>query len=1172
MMIKKWMIGTSTKERWHFMTTTNALDGIRACALTLSAAALSVGFGATTGIDYLQTGGATVEASQTATQTDDVIVGYGGMFAKDGEGKLVLPLEKVDKTIPYEIRVLDGTLQLRSGNDTAVPEPPACIASKAAFWVDASADNGSLVLDGDNRVTKWCDRRETNTASPTRYYAVPARANQTSENPGQTYVHNDGTNAVYFGGYCGRQNDSYMRFQENGSAADIAKIRHAFVVHGAFECWCAPLGTLSDPTDMFGGASVSLLENVKAHFIWYGHQMPAAYTARHYLDGVKFDPWSVPPRNGFQLLEADYIDNRSSFGAFYCMKTQANVSRQGGDYLSEAILFTNELSAAERLDVERYLMRKWKLGSAAAEQNALGTVKVAPDAVVEFAPETDADGIYSNVVVRGNGMVAKSGAGKLTIGANILRDFGGTFELPYGDSAFVSKGCVPPMALDVGDRVSVAHVRPSGNVGNAQLSNETWYAQVGVEVTRTANAAGAGTISKTGSENVCATSLPQGTKTLSVEGDFTLLAPSASAISNGCIMASIPNADFELPVPSTGSYNRCQFNVGQYINGWTKDGGSFNGSAPVGYLLENDGVTITLRGDMCAVPIRQGKQALLVSHDGAAYCTAHFPKSGYYVLDLMEAQRRVKYGAGESADKWRYAFYAVKIGETWATATERVRHLANCGPFVRTRLKLGWIEAGDHVFGLQSLVPVNDSRIGFVVDDLRVYFVSDEQETDVVRIPNGDFEDVANDDVESPYVFYSARTNTNRAVGWTLSGDAGSGAAVVSTGTPPSDYETYHSGETSCRMAAVGDDVYGSVSLSFIGNSGSATTTFACPAGTWRLRAKAARWSLQWNKVNYIDGAPAVTASVTTPGGTVGLGSVKPASHETHTFLWPTSFTLSEAGNVTLALTQTTSNGSCLVDDLELVPEGSTPRDAFGVELLKNGSFETGYAEWTRISASIGSMKATSVKDTKDPVASNQTPQQFGPVAYDGRYYVQIVNDSGLAQDVHLDAGLYRFAFASHTRFTGGYDFDPIRAWVARNGVTNEIGRTFVTTTNDIEHVWQFRVETAGTYTVGIQGTDYWTSESGAASKHHDSVIDGLSLVRIREPAADVPSVPRKMKIRLAEDSRLRLDFDGEITIGTVTHGNRCYSGIIDAATCPEFVSGRGSIRALSEGTMLIFK
>ena len=62
------------------------------------------------------------------------------------------------------------------------------------------------------------------------------------------------------------------------------------------------------------------------------------------------------------------------------------------------------------------------------------------------------------------------------------------------------------------------------------------------------------------------------------------------------------------------------------------------------------------------------------------------------------------------------------------------------------------------------------------------------------------------------------------------------------------------------------------------------------------------------------------------------------------------------------------------------------------------------------------------------------------------------------------------------------------------------------------------------------------------------------------------------MKIRLAEDSRLRLDFDGEITIGTVTHGNRCYSGIIDAATCPEFVSGRGSIRALSEGTMLIFK
>ncbi len=1155
MMIKRWMA---------------QVGSVAVGAVAFSAAATPVGSGTTTGVDYLQTGGATVEASQTAMQTEDVIVGYGGVFAKDGEGKLVLPLEKVDKTIPYEIRVLDGTLQLRPGNGTAVPEPPSCIASKAAFWVDASADNGSLVLGGDNKVTKWCDRRESDTASPTRYYAVPARANQTSENPGQTYVRNEGTNAVYFGGYCGRQNDSYMRFQENGGDADIAKVRHAFVVHGAFECWCAPLGTLSDPTDMFGGASVSLLENVKAHFIWYGHQMPAAYTARHYLDGEKFDPWSVPPKNGFQLLEADYIDNRSTFGAFYCMKTQANASRQGGDYLSEVILFTNELSAAERLDVERYLMRKWKLG-AAAEQNALGTVKVAPGAVVEFAPETDADGIYSNVVVRGNGTAVKSGAGKLTIGAKIFRDFGGTFELPYGDRVSVSKGHVPPMALDVGDLVILAHVRPSGPAGSVQFSNETWYAQTGVEVTRAAAAAGAGTIAKTGSENVCATVLPQGTKTLSVEGDFTLMAPMPAAISNGCIMATIPNADFEMPVSTNATYNRCLFSAGQYLNGWTKDVDTSNGTAPVGYLLEDDGL-MTGRSSMCAVPIRQGKQALLVCHDGAAYCTAHFPKSGYYVLDLMEAQRQIRYGAA-AENKERYAFYAVKIGETWATATERVRHLANSGPFVRTRLKLGWIEAGDHVFGFQSLIPINDSRIGFAVDDLRVYFVSDEQETDVVPIPNGDFEDVANDAVSVPYVFYAARTNTNRAVGWTLSGAVGGGAAVVSTGTPPSNHEVYHSGETSCRMAAVGDDVYGSVALSFFGNSGTAATTFACPAGTWRLRAKAARWSLQWNKVNYIDGAPAVTASVTTPGGTVGLGSVQPAGHEMRTFLWPTSFTLSSAGNVSLTLTQTTSDGSCLVDDLELVPVASTPRDAFGVELLKNGSFETGsFAEWTRIPASIGSMAWPNVKDTKDPVASNQTPQQFAPVAYDGQYYAQIVNDSGLTQDVHLDAGLYRLAFASHTRFTGGFDQDPIRAWIARNGVTNEIGRTFVTTTNDIEHVWQFRVETAGTYTVGVQGTDYWTSESGAAGKHHDSIIDGISLVRLREPAADVPSVPRKMKIRLAEDSRLRLDFDGEITIGTVSHGNRCYSGIIDAATYPEFVSGRGSIRAVSEGTILIFK
>ncbi len=97
----------------------------------------------------------------------------------------------------------------------------------------------------------------------------------------------------------------------------------------------------------------------------------------------------------------------------------------------------------------------------------------------------------------------------------------------------------------------------------------------------------------------------------------------------------------------------------------------------------------------------------------------------------------------------------------------------------------------------------------------------------------------------------------------------------------------------------------------------------------------------------------------------------------------------------------------------------------------------------------------------------------------------------------------------------------------------------------------------------------------GVAYQTAVKVLDELKqrgLVRIREPAAPVPSVPAKIKIRLTENSRLRLDFDGQITLGPVVYGGRAYVGVIDASTHPEFISGRGSINAMTGGTILLFR
>ena len=48
---------------------------IHHCAVSIAAMCCVAGLDAATGVDYLQTEGVTVEKNQTATQTDDIIVG-----------------------------------------------------------------------------------------------------------------------------------------------------------------------------------------------------------------------------------------------------------------------------------------------------------------------------------------------------------------------------------------------------------------------------------------------------------------------------------------------------------------------------------------------------------------------------------------------------------------------------------------------------------------------------------------------------------------------------------------------------------------------------------------------------------------------------------------------------------------------------------------------------------------------------------------------------------------------------------------------------------------------------------------------------------------------------------------------------------------------------------------
>ena len=299
-------MSTTTK---HTLLTGTIAAGVALVAIHAHSTELGIDWGRKEGVD--------VPSGQSATQTDAIRVSDGGAFVKAGDGTLALPLDKLDSVADISVEVRAGRLEIEPG----VPQggavsAPSVIADKAAFWVDADTTS-SLVLNG-SVVTRWCDRREADTASPTRYNARPATAsNAGTVEIDQTLVETNGHNAVYFGGH-NNQNKRFMQFYKGEAESEIVYIRHAFVVFGAIDCYSGPIGCKQNPDDWFSAAGIAKMADAPKYFgIRYGEASPGAFTARHYLDGVRFDPWSTEVKRGFQLWETQFPEYTGTAGNFF---------------------------------------------------------------------------------------------------------------------------------------------------------------------------------------------------------------------------------------------------------------------------------------------------------------------------------------------------------------------------------------------------------------------------------------------------------------------------------------------------------------------------------------------------------------------------------------------------------------------------------------------------------------------------------------------------------------------------------------------------------------------------------------------------------------------------------------------------------------------------------------
>lgn len=1110
-------------------------------------------------VGFMENGGAVVPSGEVSNLTARVTVGDGGRFVTGGEGTLRLSLANVDAAKDYRLEVSAGSLQLQPGIPTARPsDVPSVVSGAAAFWVDASCAD-SVVKSGE-AVVRWCDRRETDPVTPTRYYAAHACRSGATKDAVQTLVEKDGRAAVHFGGY-DTANGSYMKFYVSGGAAmdkELGKIQHVFLVHGMYEAWGSVLGNDKGSTsDMFIGAEIVEAAKAVRHFIYYGTTSPAAFGARHFLDGEKFDPYSVPPKSGFQLYEADYLDCPSFANAFFNERNSAG--RQGGDYLSEAILFTNRLTEAERIDVERYLMRKWNLGDPASGK---GVIAIASGAKVELAID-DGSEAFPSVTVEG-GAVEKSGAGTLALTKSALGLSSDT-ELNLSDGeAFVQARPLPALKAAGGESLHVGEVVPQG----VDPSDEDQHARVGVRIARTAAAVSPAAIEKTGNEELRLRAIPEGVRRIRVKGGTLTLAGEtpASVVAEGTVSAVVPNADFEAPLTGDIDWmNRRRLQVDETLNGWTclRTGPS----AGVFYIIEND-ASHSGRRTLCPFPIVQGRQVLCLYRAAAAMTTVHFPAKGRYRLSFRESSG-TGYEGADTAEINARAYVTVKIGVDEDTAAVVVpTRPAMWGPFTRFYYELPEItEAGDlQLFVISS--GKDGFTSGFCIDDMRIDFIPDPKPTGVVKIPNGDFEKLGEVSV------VKTMSATLESEGWTLS-ELGENpepkVAIVTPSTPAMQSADSNPGIQSVRWGDVADGQLGVAALAFATSGGVAERTFALAAGTYRLRGKLAHWEVKWNETQNpwtVDST--VQAWMVLPSGLADLGSAKCTTHTLLPYLWPNAFTLTSPGDVTLRLKQTNGQGMCIADDFELVEVGSVADDATtGGELVVNGSFEDGDASWTRIQDTAGNWPGNT--------SYSSYPAIYGAFPYDGKKFMNFMNDCVIRQKVKLVAGgLYRLSFAAHSRLDRGYQFNPVHAYLAdTSSALNrelDIGFTDCYVTNWVVHTWDFRAPSTGEHWLCLQGDN---PEEGSGLVRRQSVLDGVSLKRLGTDAlVTPPAVPETTRIALSAGARLRLDYDGTVTVGGFSHDGRGVAdGIVDATTHPELVSGRGKLNVVHDsGFVILFR
>lgn len=515
------------------------------------------------------------------------------------------------------------------------------------------------------------------------------------------------------------------------------------------------------------------------------------------------------------------------------------------------------------------------------------------------------------------------------------------------------------------------------------------------------------------------------------------------------------------------------------------------------------------------------------------------PADGVYRLSFWIAQRPGYVG---------HETHILIDGEEVAQVQTREKAWQPCA------FRLPWLAAGVHTLTLRSdannskayrdatggdstVIPGNTVAL---VDDFRVDWL--EAGTADVTLANPSFE-------SAPFAFGRTYLENPASLGGWACETAGAADAVV--------VERIGNGrETALRPAE------GCRHLVLHGTARIAQTVRVARAGTYRLSFAAA--------------STAADARTTNTRAEIGVFWNGASCGTVRTTDWTRRYAFTvqvAADNAAVELAFAGGGSLVALDDVRL--------EALDMVAVLDETFtqEGALADWTCVGEPSEIHDGAGVVEGQ---REDRIPGAWCDVDYDDRHCVGVRNRATLARTVTFpEAGTYRLSVAAIDRFYryngrpeelnlfGGQEF---RAWYARGGVTNEIGR-FAPDTRErwVRHAFLFEVPEAGEGVIGFSGLKESAQKIAGSTRYFScgGLLDGIVVEKVARAAA--PTLPKDLDIDVDEGASLALDAPVTNEVRTVRYAGRFHAGVLDAAMCP-FITGPGALFARPRGTLLLVR